>query len=113
MPASESRQPKARFLVRELGRVTWPDFVRIMEKHNGLWGGCRPGGLQEDGIALRSRSFGSGQWRRADEVDERPARQVRKNGRGADRVSPARRHAAKTSDRVGRPSWRRPIRTIR
>src|SRR6266849_3080180 len=40
MPASESRQPKARFLVRELGRVTWPDLMRIMEKHNGVWGGC-------------------------------------------------------------------------
>jgi hypothetical protein len=30
----------ARFLIRELGRRTWPDFVRIMEKHNGVWGGC-------------------------------------------------------------------------
>ena len=29
-----------RFLIRELGRRTWPDFVRIMEKHNGVWGGC-------------------------------------------------------------------------
>src|ERR1700730_425899 len=39
MPASESRQP-ARLLIRELGRVTWPDFARIMEKHDGVWGGC-------------------------------------------------------------------------
>ncbi|MDA4118528.1 MAG: GNAT family N-acetyltransferase [Thaumarchaeota archaeon] len=30
----------ARFSVRELGPETWPDFVRIMEKHNGVWGGC-------------------------------------------------------------------------
>lgn len=30
----------ARFLVRELGLETWSDFVRIMEKHNGVWGGC-------------------------------------------------------------------------
>jgi GNAT superfamily N-acetyltransferase len=30
----------ARFLIKELGRATWPDFVRIMEKHNGVWGGC-------------------------------------------------------------------------
>ena len=29
-----------RFLIKELGRGTWPDFVRIMEKHNGVWGGC-------------------------------------------------------------------------
>ena len=27
-------------LIRELGSDTWPDFVRIMEKHNGVWGGC-------------------------------------------------------------------------
>ena len=40
MPASESRQPTAQFLIRELGRGTWPGFVRIMEKHNGVWGGC-------------------------------------------------------------------------
>ena len=30
----------ARFSVRELDARTWPDFVRIMEKHNGVWGGC-------------------------------------------------------------------------
>lgn len=29
-----------RFRIKELGRRTWPDFVRIMEKHNGVWGGC-------------------------------------------------------------------------
>ena len=29
-----------RFSVRELGPGTWPDFVRIVEKHNGVWGGC-------------------------------------------------------------------------
>src|SRR5438093_8183996 len=37
---SQGRQPKARFLVRELGGETWPDFARIVEKHNGVWGGC-------------------------------------------------------------------------
>ena len=40
MPGSESRQPKARLSVRELGTATWPDFARIVEKHNGVWGGC-------------------------------------------------------------------------
>jgi hypothetical protein len=29
-----------RFLIRELASETWPDFVRIVEKHNGVWGGC-------------------------------------------------------------------------
>jgi hypothetical protein len=31
---------KSQFLVRELGTDTWPDFARIMEKHNGVWGAC-------------------------------------------------------------------------
>jgi hypothetical protein len=31
---------KSQFLVRELGTETWPDFARVMEKHNGVWGGC-------------------------------------------------------------------------
>jgi GNAT superfamily N-acetyltransferase len=25
---------------RELSSTTWSDFVRIMEKHDGVWGGC-------------------------------------------------------------------------
>jgi GNAT superfamily N-acetyltransferase len=29
-----------RFSVRELGPQTWPDFAQIVEKHNGVWGGC-------------------------------------------------------------------------
>jgi len=28
------------FSIRELGPKTWPDFVKIVEKHNGVWGGC-------------------------------------------------------------------------
>src|ERR1700737_1691606 len=28
------------FNVKELGPETWPDYVRIMEKHGGVWGGC-------------------------------------------------------------------------
>ncbi len=34
------KQPATRFQVKQLGRETWPDFVRIMEKHDGVWGGC-------------------------------------------------------------------------
>jgi hypothetical protein len=37
---SRRRQSKARFPVRELGGETWPDFARVVEKHNGVWGGC-------------------------------------------------------------------------
>jgi GNAT superfamily N-acetyltransferase len=36
----QGRQQAARFVVRELGGETWPDFARIVEKHNGVWGGC-------------------------------------------------------------------------
>ena len=28
------------FLVKALDEGTWPDFVRLVEKHNGVWGGC-------------------------------------------------------------------------
>ncbi len=34
------RQSKKQFRIRELGKETWPDFARIVEKHNGVWGGC-------------------------------------------------------------------------
>ena len=27
-------------VVRPLDESTWPDFVRLVEKHNGVWGGC-------------------------------------------------------------------------
>jgi GNAT superfamily N-acetyltransferase len=29
-----------RFSVRELDSMTWPDQERVLEKHNGVWGGC-------------------------------------------------------------------------
>ena len=28
------------FSVQELSQRTWPDFVKIVEKHKGVWGGC-------------------------------------------------------------------------
>jgi len=34
------RQPKAQFQIKELGKETWPDFERVVEKHNGVWGDC-------------------------------------------------------------------------
>jgi GNAT superfamily N-acetyltransferase len=27
-------------LIKELGTDTWPDLERVIEKHNGIWGGC-------------------------------------------------------------------------
>ncbi len=32
--------PAADFSVRPLDDSTWPDFARLVEKHNGVWGGC-------------------------------------------------------------------------
>jgi GNAT superfamily N-acetyltransferase len=34
------RQSTTRFQVKELGKETWPDFERMVEKHDGVWGGC-------------------------------------------------------------------------
>jgi GNAT superfamily N-acetyltransferase len=28
------------FTVKPLSQRTWPDFERLVEKHNGVWGGC-------------------------------------------------------------------------
>lgn len=30
----------AGFDVKPLDEATWPDFARLVEKHNGVWGGC-------------------------------------------------------------------------
>ncbi|RYG32672.1 GNAT family N-acetyltransferase, partial [bacterium] len=30
----------SRFHVKPLDETTWPDFVRLLEKHGGVWGGC-------------------------------------------------------------------------
>ena len=34
------RKSTTRFQIKELGKETWPDFKRMVEKHNGVWGGC-------------------------------------------------------------------------
>ena len=28
------------FKVKPLDEATWPDFARLVERHNGIWGGC-------------------------------------------------------------------------
>src|SRR5437870_1775877 len=33
-------QPPARCEDKELAKETWPDLERMVEKHNGVWGGC-------------------------------------------------------------------------
>lgn len=43
------------FIVKPLDKVTWPDFARLVEKHNGIWGGCWCMSFHPEGIA-RTRS---------------------------------------------------------
>jgi hypothetical protein len=30
----------AGFCVKPLDESTWPDFADLVERHNGVWGGC-------------------------------------------------------------------------
>src|SRR5215472_4289145 len=43
------------FVVKPLDETTWSDFARLVEKHNGIWGGCWCMAFHQEGIA-RSRS---------------------------------------------------------
>jgi GNAT superfamily N-acetyltransferase len=36
--------------VRPLEETTWPDFARLVERHNGVWGGCWCMGFHAEGV---------------------------------------------------------------
>lgn len=36
--------------VRALDETTWPDFTRLVEEHNGVWGGCWCMSFHEEGV---------------------------------------------------------------
>ena len=64
LEAAAKRNAVTRFSVRELGPQTWTDFARIVEKHNGVWGGCwcvsfhrRPGEDWEGRKAAQNRAL--------------------------------------------------------
>lgn len=47
--------------VKALDRATWPDFARLVEAHNGVWGGCwcmafHPEGVGRDRVVGQNRS---------------------------------------------------------
>lgn len=49
------------FKARPLNESTWPDFARLVEKHNGVWGGCWCMAFHEEGVgrgktAVQNRS---------------------------------------------------------
>jgi GNAT superfamily N-acetyltransferase len=43
-----------RFSVKPLDESTWPDFVRLVEKHNGVWGGCWCMSFHPEGVGHTS-----------------------------------------------------------
>ncbi len=38
------------FIVKSLEESTWPYFARLVEKHNGVWGGCWCMAFHEEGV---------------------------------------------------------------
>ncbi|MCB0253607.1 MAG: GNAT family N-acetyltransferase [Anaerolineae bacterium] len=38
------------FVVKPLDANTWSDFARLVEKHNGVWGGCWCMAFHEEGV---------------------------------------------------------------
>jgi GNAT superfamily N-acetyltransferase len=56
------------FIVKALDESTWPDFARLVEKHNGVWGGCwcmsfHPEGVGRNKAAGQNRSEKEGRVR--------------------------------------------------
>lgn len=57
------------FLVKPLDENTWSDFARLVEKHNGVWGGCwcmafHPEGVGRAKSASQNRSEKEGRVRK-------------------------------------------------
>ena len=44
------------FIVKPLEDSTWPDFARLVEKHNGVWGGCWCLGFHQKGTGSFSKN---------------------------------------------------------
>jgi GNAT superfamily N-acetyltransferase len=38
------------FIVKPLDENTWPDFARLVEKNNGIWGGCWCMAFHQEGV---------------------------------------------------------------
>lgn len=47
---STTRSIVMRFRVRPLNETTWPDFERLVERHNGVWGGCWCMAFHSEGV---------------------------------------------------------------
>jgi GNAT superfamily N-acetyltransferase len=44
------------FIVKPLDESTWPDFARLVEKHNGVWGGCWCIAFHQKGTGVASQN---------------------------------------------------------
>lgn len=42
------------FRIRPLDQATWPDFAKLVERHNGVWGGCWCMSFHEEGVGRKS-----------------------------------------------------------
>jgi hypothetical protein len=43
----------ASFGVKALDETTWPDFAQLVERHNGVWGGCWCMSFHPEGVGSR------------------------------------------------------------
>ena len=48
-----------KFTVKPLTESTWPDFARLVEKHNGVWGGCWCMSFHEEGVGRGHTAAGN------------------------------------------------------
>jgi ribosomal protein S18 acetylase RimI-like enzyme len=57
------------FRVRPLDASTWPDFAALVERNNGVWGGCWCMGFHAEGVG-RSKSPGQNRSEKHERVRE-------------------------------------------
>jgi GNAT superfamily N-acetyltransferase len=57
------------FGVKPLGEATWPDFARLVERHNGVWGGCWCMAFHPEGVG-RGKTAAQNQAGKAGRVRE-------------------------------------------
>lgn len=55
----------AAYTTKLLGSDTWPDFARLVEANNGVWGGCWCIGFHPEGITKNSTAAGNRQAKQA------------------------------------------------
>ena len=75
----------ATFDVKPLDESTWPDFARLVEKHNGVWGGCWCMAFHSEGVG-RNRSAAQNRCEK-----ERRVRDNRAHAEATNDIEPASR----------------------